>query len=179
MSLGVCRADEIDAQNALQTLGRDFCQIMAARPVPKGLPPYFQPPRNSTRWKPSGRLQIPVAPAGVDQLVFAERIPLGYDGVLIQVNNSWNGSGFVEGSGDITWRVKKDRVFVPYYEAITTTLGRLAVPPGEGQGIALFSGQLVQFYVNFQAGSEARLNGNGLTLCSFQGFTWPRDRVQT
>ncbi len=69
-------------------------------------------------------------------------------------------------------------MFIPYYDAITTTLGSLAVmPPVEGQGIPLFSGQLVQYFVNFQAGSEARLTVGGKTLCSFQGFIWPRDRV--
>lgn len=177
-SLGVCRADEIEAQNTLNALGREFCQIMAARPVPKGLPAYIQPPRNATRWSPRGNLVIPVAPAGVDQLVFAERIPLGYDGVLMFVSNTWNGTGFVEAGGDITWRIKKDRVFIPYYDTITTTLGSLAVPSAvEGQGIPLLSGQLLQYFANFQAGSEGRLNVGGKTICGFQGYIWPRERV--
>jgi hypothetical protein len=178
MSLGVCRSDELEAQNTLRVMGQQFCQIMATRPKPKGLPPYIQPPRNSTRWFPKGNLVIPVAPAGVDQLVFSDRIPLGYDGVLMTVTNSWNGSGFVEASGDITWRIKKDRIFIPYYDTITSTLGSLSVPVDVvGQGIALFSGQLLQYYANFQAGSEARLNVGGKTVCALQGFIWPRERV--
>ncbi len=177
-SLGVCRADEIDARNTLDNQARFYCQIMASRSKPTGLPPYIQPPRNSTRWRPSGALAIPVAPAGVDQLVFSERIPIGYDGILIAVTNVWNGTGFIEASGDITWRIKKDRVFIPFFDEIDTTLGTQAVPfDVVGQGIPLFSGQLIQYYANFAAGSEGRLDGTGKTICALTGYTWPRDRM--
>ncbi len=177
-SLGVCRPEEIDARNTLDNLAGLYCQIMAARPKPTGPPPYIQPPRNSTRWRPSASLAIPVVPAGVDQLVFSQRIPLGYDGLLIAVTNVWNGTGFVEASGDITWRIKKDRVFIPFFEAIDTTLGSQTVPfDVVGQGTALFSGQLLQYYANFAAGSEGRLNNGGQTVCALTGYIWPRERV--
>lgn len=177
-SLGVCRPEEIDARNTLDNLAGLYCQIMSARPKPTGPPPYIQPPRNSTRWRPFGSIAIPGVPTGADQLVFSERIPLGYDGILIAVTNTWNGTGFVEASGDITWRIKKDRVFIPFFEAIDTTLGSQTVPfDVVGQGIPLFSGQLLQYYVNFGVGSEGRLNAGGQTICALTGYTWPRERV--
>ncbi len=177
-NLGVCRADEIAAQNTLYSMGKQFCQIMAAQPKPHLLPASLAPPPNSIQWYPRGNLVIPAVPAGVDQLVFSDRIPLGYDGMIVAVTNGWNGTGFVDASGDITWRIKKDRVFVPYYEAIDTTLGNLSIPIDNiGQAIPLLSGQLVQYYVNFAVGSGARLNGTGRTICGCKGYIWPRDRV--
>lgn len=174
--LGVCAPEVIDAVKALNKYQGEFCQIMTTRPRPVGLPAYIQPPRNSTRWQPRGSLVIPVLPAGADQLVFDERVPLGYDGVLIAVTNFWGGTGFVEASGDITWRVKIDRRFVPFFDSIVTTMGSLSVPfDVQGQGIPIFSGQLVQYYANFLAGSEGRLNVGGQTVCAVTGYIWPRE----
>jgi hypothetical protein len=165
------------AEAAIRSYTGGYCRIITSRPQPTGLPPYIQPPKNSVRWQPRASLAIPVAPAGVDQLVFGERIPLGYDGILIALTNVWNGTGFLEASGTITWRVKIDRRFIPFYDTIVTTLGSLSVPfDVVGQGIPLLSGQLVQYFVNFAAGSEMILNNNGLTICAATGYIWPRER---
>lgn len=172
-----CRSDIIEGLNSLRNQQAQFCKIVTNRPRPIGLPAYIQPPRNSTRWTPFGSLVIPIAPAGVDQLVFSERVPLGYDGLLVAITNTWNGTGFVDASNDITWRIKKDRRFIPYFEEITTTRGSLSVPfDVVGQGIALLSGQLLQYFANFQAGSESRLNVGGKTICALTGYIWPRER---
>lgn len=173
-----CPADITEARNTLTNMASLFCDIMASRPRPQGLPAYIQPPRNSTRWTPTGSLVIPVAPTGADQLVFSERVPLGYDGILIAVTNVWNGTGFVEASGDISWRIKQDRRYIPYFDSILTTRGSLSVPfDVVGQGIALFSGQLLQYFANFQTGSENRLNAGGLTICALTGYIWPREKL--
>lgn len=177
-SLGSCSGDILAAESAIRLYTREYCDILNGRPRPVGLPPYIQPPKNAVRWQPRGSVTIPVAPAGADQLVFAERIPVGYDGILISLTNVWNGTGFVEASGDITWRVKIDRRFIPFFDTILTTLGSLAVPfDVVGQGIPLLSGQLVQYFVNFAAGSENRLNSGGMTICALTGYTWPRERL--
>lgn len=180
MSLGVCHSDEVQAQEALYKSSGQFCQIMNERPRITGLPAYIQPPRNSTRWVPglNSSLVIPVAPTGVDLLVFSERVPLGYDGILTALTNVWTGTGFVEASADITWRVKQDRRFIPYFDEILTTLGSLAIPfVIAGQGIPLLSGQLLQYFANFQPGSEGRLNVGGKTVCALSGYIWPRERT--
>src|SRR5271166_1413026 len=155
-SLGYCNTDLLEAEAAIRRYTREYCSIMAERERPKGLPPYIQPPKNSVRWQPRGAFALPPGPeTGLDTLVFEDRIPLGYDGLLIQVTNAWNGTGFVEASGDIIWRVKIDRRFIPFFDSIQTTLGSLFVPYDVvGQGIPLLSGQLVQYFVAFAAGSE-------------------------
>ncbi len=179
--LGSCASDVLAGEVSIRRYIPEYCAIINGRPRPTGLPPYIQPPKNAVRWQPGkdASLAIPVAPAGVDQLVFSDRMPLGYDGLIVILSNLWNGTGFVEGSGDITWRVKIDRRFIPDYDTILVTLSNLSVTAAEivGQGIPVYSGQLVQYFANFAAGSENRLNHTGLTLCAISGYKWPRERV--
>jgi hypothetical protein len=182
-TLGACNSDLLQAEQNIRSYTKEFCSIMKTRPRPHGLPPYIQPPRNAVRWQPGKDkpLTIPVGPeTGTDILVWSERVPLGYDGLLIALTNVWNGTGFVEASGDITWRVKIDRRFIPYYDTILVTLGTLAVPYDVvGQGIPLLSNQLVQYFANFAVGSDARLNMGGATICAATGYIWPRERLET
>jgi hypothetical protein len=176
-SLGYCSSDLLAAEGAIRKYSREHCEILNSRPREIGIPPYIQPPKNSVRWQPRGDLVIPAVPAAADQLVFSERLPLGYDGILVALTNVWNGTGFIEASGDITWRVKIDRRWIPFFDTITTTLGTLAVPfDVVGQGIPLLSGQLVQYFVNFAVGTVGRLNAGGKTICAATGYIWPRER---
>ena len=179
-ALGYCPSDLLQAEASIRAYSKAYCDIITSRPQPKGLPPYIQPPKNSVRWQPGKNLPltIPALPDGTDLLVFQEQMPLGYDGLIVALTNIWNGTGFIEGSGDITWRVKIDRRFIPYYDTILTTLGSLTVPYDVvWQGIPLLSGQNVQYFVNFAVGSEARLNLGGMTLCAATGYIWPRERL--
>jgi len=177
-NLGACSGDLIEAEQAIRKYTTSYCNILANRWQPSGLPPYIQPPKNAVRWQPRQALTLPAGPeTGLDIPVIQERIPLGYDGILISLTNLWLGTGFVEASGDITWRVKLDRRFIPFYDTIVTTLGSLAVPfDVVGQGIPLYSGQLFQYFVNFAVGSDGRLSGGSKTLCAGTGYIWPRER---
>jgi hypothetical protein len=181
-SLGACNTDLLQAEANIRQYSRDYCDIMSKRVRPTGLPPYIQPPKNAVRWQPGKDkpFTIPVGPeTGLDLLMWSERVPLGYDGIIIALTNVWNGTGFVEASGDITWRAKIDRRFIPYYDTILTTLGTLAVPfEIVGQGIPLLSNQLVQYFVNFAVGSDARLPAGSTTIAAVSGYIWPRVRVE-
>ena len=178
-TLGYCPSDLLQAEASIKSYTKQYCDIINSRPRPTGLPPYIQPPKNSVRRQPSGQFTLPVGPeTGLDNLVFSFKMPYGYDGIITQLSNVWNGTGFIEGSGDIIWRVKIDRRFIPDFDSIRTTLGSLAVPfDVVGQGIPLLSGQNVQYFVAFAVGSDARLNLNGQTLCAWTGYIWPRERL--
>jgi hypothetical protein len=180
-TLGYCNADLLQAERDIRQYTKDYCSIINSRPKEKGLPPYIQPPKNSVRRQDGlgNPFPMPIPPeSGSDNLVFSWEVPYGYDGIIMQLTNVWNGTGFIEGFGDITWRVKIDRRFIPTFDTILTTLGSLITPFDiMGQGIPLLSGQLVQYYVNFAVGSEARLNLGGMTICSTSGYIWPRERL--
>ncbi len=177
-TLGACSSDLLGAEGSIRNYTKEYCAIINNRFQPAGLPPYIQPPKNAVRWEPGKRSPLTfVAPAtGVDILVFEDRMDLGYDGLLISLPNVWAGTGFVEGSGVITWRWKLDRRFIPYYDTVLTSQS-LAVPLDVvGQGIPVYSGQLLQCYANFSVGAEASINNGGMTIAMGRGYKWPRER---
>ncbi len=177
-NLGSCAPDLLDAERAIRKYTAVFCAIQENRYKPTGLPAYIQPPKNAVRLEPGKDqpLTFTAPGTGVDTLVFEERMDLGYDGLIVSLPNVWNGTGFVEGSGVITWRWKLDRRFIPYYDTVLTT-NSLSVPLDVvGQGIPWYSGQLLQCFANFAVGAEAIINSGGRTICMARGYKWPRER---
>lgn len=119
---------------------------------------------------------------GLDVVVLQERVPLGYDGVISDVVFNFGGSGFVEGSGDITWRLAADYLPITALATggrylrdmgnVTTSLGSLTQPsPVPRGGLRVYSWDLITIYCNVAVGA-AIANGNILT--SISGWWWPR-----
>lgn len=176
--LGSCSTDVLDAERYIRKYTAEYCSILGSRYRPAGLPPYIQPPKNAVRWEPGKDSPLTfVAPAtGLDLLVFENRMDLGYDGLIVSLPNVWNGTGFLEGSGVITWRWKLDRRFIPYYDDVLTSQSLNVPLDVVGQGIPVLSGQLLQCFVNFAVGAEAIINNGGMTICMARGYKWPRER---
>lgn len=89
---------------------------------PQGRPKYHQRPwvampAGGRRFKPISTLLVSSAIPfmGADVVVLSERVPVGYDGVISDIVCeivSPTGTGFVDGSGDITWRLEADNRFL-------------------------------------------------------------------
>lgn len=149
--------------------------------------PWIAMPKEGRRFKPISILPIAdiVAPYdGTDQLVMTERVPFGYDGVITDVVcelTSASISGFVEGSGDITWRlsaqgeVGSTRRFLRDLGNIQVTLGSLITPsPTPRGGLRVYSGDLIIWSIALAAGAEARINPEANVVCSITGWWYPR-----
>ena len=67
-------------------------------------PPYLVMPPQGRQFQETASIPLP-ANNGLDTLVVAWTVPTGYDGVLTSVINMWTGTGFVEGSNDLIWRI--------------------------------------------------------------------------
>lgn len=150
--------------------------------------PWVSMPPEGRRFRP-----IAVAPLtqfqtlgvfnATDTVVLQMRVPLGYDGVISDVVCNFTGSGFTEGSGDITWRLAADYLpasaidatggrYLRDMGALTTSLGSLTQPaPVPRGGLRIHSWDLVTFYANIAA-AAAIANGN--IICSVAGWFWPR-----
>lgn len=149
-------------------------------------PPWVSMPAGGRRFRP-----IAVAPltdfetagvfSGIDTVVLQEKVPLGYDGVISEVVCQFTGSGFQEGSGDITWRLAADYLidgntptarWLRDMGAIITSLGSLTQPsPVPRGGLRVYSGDLVTFYA---AIDPAAVVSNGNVIVSVAGWFWPR-----
>jgi hypothetical protein len=150
-------------------------------------PPWVSMPSEGRRFRP-----IAVAPLtqfqtagvfnGVSTVVLRMRVPLGYDGVISDVVFNFGGTGFVEGSGDITWRLAAD--YLPTGAVLTggrylrdmgnviTSLGSLTQPsPVPRGGLRVFSWDWVTIYCSIAA---VAVVANGNIIVSIGGWTWPR-----
>ena len=152
---------------------------------PQGKPPYTQKPwtampKEGRRFKPIATASIAsVTPfTGLDVQVMAVRVPTGYNGVIADmvcevVANG--GTGFVDGSGDITWRLAADGRFLRDQGNLKVTVGSLTNPSPVPHGmLRVYSHDLLQFFVNLTPGAEVRINPQAFIVCSITGYFWPR-----
>lgn len=137
--------------------------------------PWIVQPKNAVRFNEIDSIVLPgIALQGTDVIVLQHRVPLGYDGVIKGVVNQFTGTGFVDGSGLLTWRIQANRRWLKDYGNITTTLGSLQYnQEAYGDGIRVYSDQLITYYVNVQAGADAFLQPDGRVVCALQGWFYP------
>jgi hypothetical protein len=136
-------------------------------------PPWVKQPSQGKRYSKISSIALPAADA-TDYEVLSFYVPLGFDGVIISTVNLYTGTGFEEGSGDLTWRIKLNQRYVKDYGAITTSIGSLQTPYNINSGaIRIQSRQLVQYIVNRSVASGGNLNG-GRIVCGLFGWYWPR-----
>jgi hypothetical protein len=136
-------------------------------------PPWVKMPPQGKRFSKINSIPLPAAD-GAEHLVTSFYVPTGYDGCIVSVVNSYTGTGFAEGSGDLTWRIRLNQRYVKDYGAITTSIGSLTTPYNVNSGqIIIQSRQLVQYFVNRSVGSAGNLNG-GRVICALFGWFWPR-----
>lgn len=141
--------------------------------------PWIAMPKEGRRFKPIEYLAI--ADAVFDssnQLVLEVYVPVGYDGVITDVvcgMTAPGATGFVEGSGDITWRISSNRRYLRDLGEIQSSLGSLVTPsPVPRGGLRVFSRNLIQFFVAFTPGAAGNLNPLGRIVCSITGWWYPR-----
>ncbi len=133
---------------------------------------FFGMPANGRRFQEIGTLALP-ADDGTDNLVLEARVPSGYDGVLMTRSHQYTGTGFMEGNGDLTWRLQNNFQWFRDAGAVTITQGRLNQPYDlEGGGYRVYSNQVLRYFVNVAVGAAARLNG-GRIICALSGWFYP------
>ncbi len=137
-------------------------------------PPWVRMPAQGKRYGHPSSLPLASAVLDTDTVVQSFLVPLGYDGIIAAPFNGYTGTGFAEGSGDLTWRIKINMRYAKDYGNITTSLGSLTQPWYNANAqIFIRSGDLVQYLVNRSTASLGNLNG-GRVLAGLWGWFWPR-----
>lgn len=154
---------------------------------PQGRPKYNQPPwvsmpKEGRRFKPISTLLVSTAVpfTGLDVTVLTERVPVGYDGVISDIvcniiAPGGGAGGFVDGSGDITWRLEADNRFLRDMGNLKVQVGSLTAPSPVSRGmLRVYSHDLLKFVVNFAVGAEVRIDPAAFIVCSITGWYYPR-----
>jgi hypothetical protein len=114
------------------------------------------------------------APAAGDQIVVSFPMPRGYDGLLAGIYQFYTGTGFINGSGDILWRIQLNQRYVKDLSNNPFSLGSPQYPFPMTEGQLLLSGQTVRYIVNVPNLSGQIQVGNSQIVCALLGFAWPR-----
>lgn len=120
-----------------------------------------------------GSIPTPAAIAG-DVLVCQGRVPTGYDAILTDIYQIFQGSGFEQGNGDIVWRIKRNQVWLPGLGNEPFSLGSPQNPIPLTEGQIIFSGTTFGYYVNVPNGSGGLIIAGSRVTCGMLGFYWPR-----
>jgi hypothetical protein len=142
-------------------------------------PPWITMPREGRRFKPVGIL--PVSSFGGvagTQTALTMTVDTGYDGVLTDIVCEVvadGATGFIEGGGDVIWRLQNNQHYVRDLGNIQVTMGSLTspgvVPRG---GVRIFSRNVLTFLVSIDASGLANLSPGARIVTSLSGWMYPR-----
>lgn len=107
---------------------------------------------------------------GTESTVLTFLIPQGYDFFIRRISHNFTGGGFVQGSGDIIWRLLIDNAPVKNFQNMSSEKGSVDAPR-DIDGIRAYSGQTLLYTVLHAA--NAALNGN--IICSVNGSLYPSE----
>jgi hypothetical protein len=135
------------------------------------------PPAGSIPFTPFGSVLLPATSAG-DVTVFTERVPLGYDGVILGQMQGYSApllpSPYVSGSGDIVWRVAVDGRYVRDCGNMIVELGSIRTMSSVVGGLQLRSGNVISYIVYVPNITGALTPGIGDIVCGLFGYFYPR-----
>jgi hypothetical protein len=146
-------------------------QSGAANPITA---PWIAMPDGGFPFNTIGTINTPVMSPGtwVDVIGVATIpsfvVPNGHDGVIKDIYNSYNGGGFIQGSGALIWRILRNGQAVRGYDNILSFLGATEVT-GRTQ-IRFGSGDVTQFQVQ----NVSQGGGGTQITCYFGGWFYPK-----
>ena len=133
-------------------------------------PPWLVMPSNAVPFQHTSSITLPVA-NGLDYTVLSFRVPQGYDGVITAAAHVYTGSGFVDGSGDLRWRLRIGMRWAKDMGDSVVQLGSLQSPfQFYRAGLLLHDGQEIRYIVSHSIGSA--LSG-GRIICAVFGWFYP------
>jgi hypothetical protein len=98
-------------------------------------------------------------------------VPQGYDGVITALVQNYTGTGFVDGSGNLRWRLRIGMQFARDMGDMIMQLGSMASPYQIYRaGLLVHTGQRVRYLVSHSTGSS--LSG-GSIICALFGWFYP------
>jgi hypothetical protein len=149
--------------------------IAPAQPISK--PVWIDPPN---QWLNIDQIAYGLLPAiGSTVVIISFQVPIGYNGVINRLACNFVGGGWVEGSGDVIWKVLVNNAAPPAansYNSIPASLGSPANPVPIS-GFRIFENQLVTIVAfNNPAGPDGGIVVAGQRVgARLMGFLYPRE----
>jgi hypothetical protein len=153
---------------------KDCCRIPGLGAPVYDTPPWIAMPSNGIQFQQMFSQQTITFPFdGSDTLLGSFQVPSGYDGVINRFVCNFSGTGHVDFSGDIAWRVLVGTRFARNLGNVTNTYGSFQTAflvPGSDI-IRLVSGQSILLFASIPASSPVA--GGQVSAGAF-GWFYPR-----
>jgi hypothetical protein len=138
------------------------------------------PPEGAIAFNPTGAIPLPTVASG-DNVIFQFRVPIGYDGVILGQYHGYITDPtafpvpiFVEGSGDIVWRLESAGRFMRDCGLMEVSIGTLQNMSPIAGGLQVRSGDLIRYIVAAPNVTGALTAGVGNVVAGLHGYFWPR-----
>jgi hypothetical protein len=141
--------------------------------------PWMRMPADGEKFQFVGSVDVATITAvgvvGTNVLVLTFTVPPNFDGVISGLTQMYTGGGFVESSGDLTWRLKLNQRFPKSLGVMTTSMGSLLTPSPFGPGgLRVQSRQVIQYFVNAGPMAAANLDAAARIVCVASGWFYPQ-----
>lgn len=113
-------------------------------------------------------------PADGDVTILDFQVPEGYDGMIAGVFHGYTGPGFLEGNGDLEWRLLVNRTYAMQMGQMLVSLGLQRQPFLVDGGIPIQSGKHVRYIINAPNLSGGILPVNSRIFAGVEGFFYAR-----
>lgn len=135
--------------------------------------PWLNMPGNGTRVSWINQAPVSSFSANVDFSILQRKVPLGFDGSIAAIVCGINDPAYVDGSTQITWRLKINEYWVPNCGSIVNQLGSLQSPFEVGF-VRMYSDQVLQFFANVSTAGKTALAATSLIRVALIGWVYPR-----
>ena len=145
---------------------------LVARNRPKPLQPL---PFSRLAVQQTNSIALPPAD-GLDYTVLSFTVPFGYYLEISSILHLYTGNGFVEGSGDLAWRLILGNHYAQTMGNMLTSTGSGSADrfPIQEHSLIAMPGETVQYVVNFAVAGAGNLAG-GRVLCQVNGYYYPKE----
>jgi hypothetical protein len=131
-------------------------------------PPWIEEPGSGEPFNYVNYVALPAI--GATAVILDFTVPEGRNGAIKWIGNNFVGGGWVEGSGDVVWRILRDDGFIKNHENLLGSLGNPAAP-SETAPIRIFENERIRMVIdNIGVIVATQLAGGRLS-----GWFYPRD----
>lgn len=148
---------------------------------PDGLPlsldnPLHALPEQGREFHKFGAISLP-APS-TDTRILQFTVPTGYDGIVYAVLFKFTGLGFVNGSGDLMWRVRMNRHWIKSLQAVPTEMGDYTAYAQIEEYIWIHGGQTIGVYGWVSPAAMLVPGPDTRMIAALQGWYFPAGLVE-
>lgn len=137
------------------------------------MPGGYMMPAEGREWYERASIITPAINPAPGQLVLDFLCPVGYRGLLYGITNLYLGTGFVQGSGDLIWRLQIGNAWVKDMGNMLYMLGAVGQPFPFADQYYVEPQQRVRMYVQTVNASGAIQVGVARMVMELQGWWMP------